>query len=170
MSINVKDKIKNGFADYNDSSTSTTPVTLLANTWTDIPNNGLGSFTNLSSLPFGVNQLMDNSTGYIDPKQLFIGDTIFIRNDYTITPSVNNSLLKFRYELGTGTGVYQLETIKGRLDSGSGVGYRLALKPDLIYMGDSNTKDNYIKIQVNLENEGTLVNAGTVIQVVKGGI
>ncbi len=170
MSINVKDKIKNGFADYNDSSTSTTPVTLLANTWTDIPNDGLGSFTNLKSLPFGVNQLMDTSTGYIDPTQLFIGDTIFIRNDYTITPSVNNSLLKFRYELGTGAGIYQLETIKGRLDSGSGVGYRLALKPDLIYMGDSNTKDNYIKIQVNLENDGTLENAGTVIQVIKGGI
>jgi hypothetical protein len=170
MSINVKDKIKNGFADYNDSSTSTTPVTLLANTWTDIPNDGLGAFTNLKSLPFGINQLMDNSTGYIDPTQLFIGDTIFVRNDYTITPSVNNSLLKFRYELGTGAGIYQLETIKGRLDSGSGVGYRLALKPDLIYMGDSNTKDNYIKIQVNLENDGTLVNAGTVIQVVKGGV
>jgi len=170
MSINVKDKIKNGFADYNDSYTSTTPVTLLANTWTDIPNDGLGAFTNLKNLPFGINQLMDNSTGYIDPKQLFIGDTIFIRNDYTITPSVNNSLLKFRYELGTGAGIYQLETIKGRLDSGSGIGYRLALKPDLIYMGDSNTKDNYIKIQVNLENDGTLENAGTVIQVVKGGV
>jgi len=170
MSINVKDKIKNGFADYNDSSTSITPVTLLANTWTDIPNNGLGSFTNLSSLPFGVNELMDTTTGYIDPTQLIIGDTILIRNDYTITPKVNNSLLKIRYELGTGAGLYYLETIVGRLDSGSGVGYRKALKPDLIYMGDSNTKDNYIKIQVNLENDGTLVNAGSVVQVIKGGL
>ena len=35
-----------GFIDYNDSSTSSTPVILLANTWTEIPNDGLGAFTN----------------------------------------------------------------------------------------------------------------------------
>ena len=29
----------NGFIDYNDT---TGPVTIIANTWTDIPNNGLG--------------------------------------------------------------------------------------------------------------------------------
>ena len=158
----------NGFADYNDSATSSTPITLLANTWTTITNDGLGAFTNLNSLPFGVTSLLDTSTGYIDPTELDIGDSLVIRNDYTVTPKVNNSLLKFRYELGTGNGLYQLQTIVGRLDSGSGVGYRLALKPDFIYMGDSNTRDNYIKIQVNLENDGTLVNAGSVIQVVKG--
>ena len=160
----------NGFADYNDAVTTVTPIILTANTWTDIPNDGLGSFTNLNSLPFGVNQLMDTTTGYIDPTELYISDTILIRNDYTITPKVNNSLLKIRYELGTGSGLYYLETIVGRLDSGSGVGYRKALKPDLIYMGDSNTKDNYIKIQVNLENDGILVNAGSVIQLIKGGL
>jgi hypothetical protein len=170
MSINVKDKRKNGFADYNDTSTTTTPLVLSAGVWTTIPNDGLGAFTNLTNIPFGITQLMDVTTGYIDPTQLYIGDTILIRNDYTITPSVNNSLLKIRYELGTGAGLYQLETTVGRLDSGSGIGYRLALKPDLIYMGDSNTKDNYIKIQVNLENNGTLINAGSAIQVVKGGL
>ena len=158
----------NGFADYNDAGTSTTAINLVANTWTTITNDGSGAFTNLDNLPFGVTSLMDTSTGFIDPTELDIGDSLVIRNDYTVTPSVNNSLLKFRYELGTGGGVYQLETIVGRLDSGSGIGYRLALKPDFIYMGDSNTRDNYIKIQVNLENAGTLVNAGTVIQVVKG--
>jgi hypothetical protein len=158
----------NGFADYNDTATSSTPIVIPANTWTTITNDGLGAFTNLDSLPFDVTSLMDTSTGFIDPTELDIGDSIVIRNDYTITPSVNNSLLKFRYELGTGGGLYQLETIVSRLDSGSGVGYRLALKPDFIYIGDSNTNDNYIKIQVNLENAGTLVNAGTVIQVVKG--
>ena len=158
----------NGFADYNDTTTSTTPIVLPANTWTDITNDGAGAFTNLDSLPFGVTTLMDTSTGYIDPRELTIGDSIIIRNDYQILPSVNNSLLKFRYELGTGAGLYQLETIIGRLDSGSGTPYRLALKPDFIYMGDSNTNDNFIKIQVNLENAGTLVNAGSVIQVIKG--
>ena len=40
----------NGFADYNDAVTTVTPIILTANTWTDIPNDGLGSFTNLNSL------------------------------------------------------------------------------------------------------------------------
>ena len=47
----------NGFADYNDALTTVTPIVLTANTWTDITNDGLGSFTNLNSLPFGVTQL-----------------------------------------------------------------------------------------------------------------
>ena len=158
----------NGFADYNDTATSGTPIIVPANTWTTITNDGLGAFTNLDSLPFGVTSLMDTSTGYIDPTELEIGDSLVIRNDYTITPSINNSLLEFRYELGTGGGLYQLESIIKRLDSGSGIGYRLALKPDFIYMGDLNTRDNFIKIQVKLTNAATLVNAGTVIQVIKG--
>ncbi len=33
----------NGFKDYNDQTGS---VSLTANTWTDIPNNGLAAFTN----------------------------------------------------------------------------------------------------------------------------
>ena len=158
----------NGFADYNDTATSTTPIVLLANTWTTITNDGLGAFSKLDSLPFGVTGLMDVSTGYIDPTELDIGDSLVIRNDYTITPSINNATLKFRYELGVGGGLYTLETILGRLDTGAGIGYRLSLKPDFIYMGDTNTNDNPIKIQVNISVNSTLINAGSAIQVIKG--
>ena len=35
-----------GFIDYNDTSTGTTPVALVADTWTTIPNDGLGAFSN----------------------------------------------------------------------------------------------------------------------------
>ena len=44
----------NGFADYNDTSTAGAPVNLLADTWTTLPNDGLGAFTNLGYLPSGV--------------------------------------------------------------------------------------------------------------------
>jgi len=37
----------------------------------------------------------------------------------------------------------------------------------MIYMGDTNTKDNPIKLQVKLSTNGTLVNAGTSIGVVR---
>lgn len=154
----------NGFADYNDT---TGAISLPADTWTDIPNDGLGAFTNKSYLPTGVTELMDTSTGYIDTSELSLGDTILIRNDYTINPNTNNALLKFRYSLGTGAGSYTLEKIVGRLDSGSGQDYRFSLEPDLIYMGDDNTRLNPIKLQVFCSSNATLTNAGSAISVIK---
>jgi len=156
-----------GFIDYNDSSTSSSPITLLADTWTTIPNDGLGAFTNKTYKPDGnVVELMDNSTGAITTSGLELGDTILIRNDFTVTPSTNNASLQFRYQLGSGANAYTLEKRLGRLDEGSGNPYRFSLSPDLIYMGDTNTKNNPISLQVKLSTSGTLVNAGSVIQLI----
>lgn len=154
----------NGFIDYNNTIGATA---LTANTWTDIPNDGAGAFTNKNFPATGVTELMDVATGYIDCTELSLGDTILIRNDFKVNPSTNNALLELRYELGNGGGLYTLETILGRLDSGSGQDYRFSLKPDLIYMGDTNTRDNPIKIQVRCSSNATLTNAGSVIQVIK---
>ena len=154
----------NGFIDYNDTTGS---FAMPSDTWTDLPNNGAGAFTNKQFPPTGVTELVDVSTGYIDPTQLTLGDAILIRNDYTINPNTNNAQLKFRYELGNGGGLYTLEKIIGRLDSGSGQDYRFSLSPDLIYMGDTNTRDNPIKIQVYCTSNATVTNAGSVIQVIK---
>ena len=154
----------NGFIDYNDT---TGIVNIVADTWTDIPNNGLGVFTNKTYKPTGVTEFIDTSNGCIDASELVLGDTIIIRNDYKINPNTNNALLEFRYELGAGAGLYNLEKIVGRLDAGSGKDYRFNLSTDLIYMGDVNTKDNPIKLQVRLSTNGTLLNAGSVIQLIK---
>tara|TARA_R100001594_G_scaffold53735_1_gene87266 strand:- start:6955 stop:7494 length:540 start_codon:yes stop_codon:yes gene_type:complete len=159
--------IKNGIADYNDTTTAITPIILVANTWTTVTNDGAGAFTNLSDLPLGVTNLMDTSTGAFDFSELDLGDNCFIRNDFTVTPNTNNALLELRYVLGTGGGIYTLETIIGRLDSGSGQGYRFSLTPQMIYMGDTNTKDNPIQLQLKLSTNGTVVNAGSSIGVVK---
>ena len=98
-----------GFMDYNDNATSITPVTLVSDTWTTIPNDGLGAFTNKTYKPDGeVIELMDSSTGAIDPTGLHLGDTLLIRNDFTVTPSTNNASLEFRYQLGAGGGAYTL--------------------------------------------------------------
>ena len=155
---------KFGFMDYNDSGTSVTPVTLLANTWTDIPNNGAGAFTNSTYKPAGVTDLLDTSTGYLDFSDLVLGSEIIVRNDFSITPSTNNCLLEARYLLGTGGGQYGLQFWSERLDSGSGVAYqRVTSFP--IYMGDTNTQQNPGKLQVRLSTPGTLVNAGVYISI-----
>lgn len=166
-SLIVDNFVKSGIADYNDTETSVNPITLIADTWTTLTNNGLGSFTNLSYLPNGVTKLMDNSTGSFDFSELDLGDNCFIRNDFSVTPNTNNALLELRYQLGGIGNTYTLETILGRLDSGSGKPYRYALVPQMIYMGDLNTKDNPITLQIKLSTNGSVINAGSSIGVVK---
>lgn len=156
-----------GFIDYNDS---TGGVAIVADTWTSIPNDGAGAFSNDTHKPTKINQLLETTTGQIDPTELDLGDTILIRNDYSINPNTNNAELEFRYVLGSGASEYTLETTIGRLDDGSGKDYRFSLKPDLIYMGDTNTRDNLITLQIKLSSNGTLTNAGTVIQVIKKNV
>jgi len=155
-----------GFADYNDTSSPATPVNLLTDTWTDLPNDGLGPFTNLG-FPAGVTNMLDTSTGAILVDELPIGSAIFIRMDYTVTPSSNNSSLKFRYTLGSGAGAYTLEKSVGRLDEGSGIPYRQSLTTDYIYVGDDNTRLGPIQPQDKLSGEGTVVNAGMAIEIRK---
>ena len=155
-----------GFADYNDASTSATPVTLVDDVWTDIPNDGAGSFTNIQ-LPDGVTTMLDPATGAILLDELPIGSSVIIRMDYTVTPSTNNAAIDFRYALGTGGNAYTLETNLGRLDKGSGIPYRHALSAHYIYVGDTNTKDNPVQPQVRVSGGGTLVNAGMVLEVRK---
>lgn len=155
-----------GFADYNDTGTSASPVTLVDDAWTDIPNNGEGAFSNIK-LPTGVTRLLDPNTGAILLDELPIGSSAIVRMDYTVTPTTNNAALDFRYTLGGGAGAYTLETTVNRLDEGSGREYRQALVTHYIYVGDDNTKDNPIQPQVKLSGGGTLVNAGMVIEVRK---
>ena len=156
-----------GWIDYNDASTSTTPLNLVANTWTTLPNDGEGLFTNKSYRPRGITELLDVSTGALDFTQLNLGDVTFIRTDFIVTPSVNNALLQFRLQLGSGAGTYTLSNTLGRLDNGSGIPYQFALDTKMVYMGDANTRDNPCLLQVNCSVNSTLVNNGLVIEVTR---
>jgi len=155
----------NGIADYNDSGTAVSPITLATDTWTTVPNNGAGPFTNLTYLPSGVTNLMNTATGQFTFSELSLGDNVFVRNDLTVNPLTNNALFEVRYLLGAGANAYTLTSTSIRLDSGSGKDYRFSLRPDMIYMGDVNTKDNPITLQVRLSAEGTLINNGSAIGV-----
>ena len=158
---------RQGFADYNDLATATTPITLVSDTWTTLTNDGAGTFTNTTFLPTGVSSLLDTSTGALDCSELELGDSVIIRQDFTVDQTTNNSLLESRYQAGTGGGAYTIEKVLQRLDSGTTRTYRFSLTADFIYMGDANTRDNPIIPQIKLSGGGTVVNAGVVIEVVK---
>ena len=154
----------NGFADYNHAGAT---VSLTPDTFAAIPNDGLGPFTNLGYLPKDATDLMDTATGKIDCTSLGLGDLLIIRNDFEITPSINDAAVEFRYTLGSGGNAYTLTQQLGRLDRGAGIPYRFSLKPDFIYMGDLNTKDNPIGLEISCTGAATVSNAGIAIGVVK---
>ena len=147
---------KTGWMDYNDATGS---FSIAADTWTDMPNNGAGSFTNKAYKPAAVTDVIDESTGYLDFSDLPLGSEISLRNDITITPNTNNALFELRYVLGTGAGEYALNFLSERLDSGSSVAYQRVITFP-IYMGDTNTKNNAGKLQARLSTPGTIQNAG----------
>lgn len=150
-----------GFMDYNDT---TGDVTLTSDTWIDVPNNGLGAFTNKTYKPTLISEVLDGSTGYLDFSELSLGSQLLIRNDFTVTPNTNNSLLEVRYVLGQGAGEYALKFWSERLDSGSGIGYQRVVSFP-IYMGDTNTQGGVGKLQVKLSTNGTINNAGSYIKI-----
>tara|TARA_R110002012_G_scaffold96021_1_gene231709 strand:+ start:302 stop:847 length:546 start_codon:yes stop_codon:yes gene_type:complete len=157
---------RNGVADYNDTSTATSPLTLAADTWTTLPNDGLGAFS-ISDLPVGVNSLLDPLTGALNLTDLPQYSDLIVRPDFTITPDANNADLEFRFLLGAGAGQYTLPFSYGRLDRGAGIAYRQSLAAFYVYSGDNNTIDNPVYLQVKLSTSGTAVNAGMALKVYK---
>tara|TARA_R110002020_G_scaffold460380_1_gene678861 strand:- start:35 stop:574 length:540 start_codon:yes stop_codon:yes gene_type:complete len=155
-----------GIADYNDTSTTSSPVALVADTWTTLPNDGLGTFSQ-ESLPSGVSTLLVPASGAIDISQLSEKSTIKIRFDFGVTPSSNNSALGFRLLLGDGVSAYSLPTSFGRLDEGAGVIYDRGLFVGGVYAGDLNTIDNPIFLQAKCSANATLINRGMYIEVYK---
>lgn len=155
-----------GIADYNDTSTASTPLSLVADTWTTLPNDGLGSFTR-EHLPNGVTTLLDNTTGAIDISGLSAQSTIKIRFDFGVTPNSNNSILNFRLLLGDGVSTYALPTSFGRLDEGAGVRYDRGLFIAGVYAGDLNTIENPIFLQAKCSANAQLLNRGMYIEVYK---
>ena len=150
-----------GFMDYNDT---TGEVSLVAGVWTDVPNNGLGAFTNKTHKPSSINEVMDTSTGYLDFSDLTLGSQLIIRNDFNVIPNTNNALLEVRYLLGQGAGEYPLLFWSERLDNGSGIVYQ-RVPVFTIYMGDTNTQGGVGKLQMRLSSNGTLNNAGSYINI-----
>jgi hypothetical protein len=153
-----------GFIDYNDVSTSNTPINLITDTWTTITNDGSGAFTNKVYGPVGVSDLM-NSLGEFDFSELPLGTAVLIRNDYTVVPSVNNTILDARYLLGAGADEYALGSTIATLSNGSGRPYQFALNTSFLYMGDTNTRDNVGRFQLRTSYDATVTNAGSVIHV-----
>ncbi len=101
---NELEKFENtfGFADYNDTATATTPITVPSATWTNLTNNKLGAQT-LLKLPSGVGVLWNSSTNRFDFNTLPLYTQLTGRFDIVVTTSSNNQDIDLRALVAVGS-------------------------------------------------------------------
>lgn len=133
-----------GVADYADSASESTPVSLIDSA-TDLTNDGLGAASDVSSWFDDIGEIFDTSTGEFDFSQLNIGDSFDIRFNCTSVAAGLNTQLAFSldmaiggatpYSISFGNPVYLLA---GSFQFTSTIS---------VYIRDANTRDNPAKFR-----------------------
>jgi len=96
-SVNALYDTLGGFAFYEDTATTATPINLATDTWTDLTNNKAGSGTLTTHKPsYVTGDLWDSATNTIDLSELPAGSVVLVRNDYDITTGAANTRLDAR--------------------------------------------------------------------------
>lgn len=97
------DKLRGGFADFNDSATAVTPITYVpADNWKLLTNDKSGEFTLIDYLPEGITGALYDSNEF-DFSEMSIGDMINMRTDLIVTTSSPNQEVETRLRVAIGT-------------------------------------------------------------------
>ena len=85
-----------GFADYEDATTSGTPISLTAGNWTDLTNDKAGANT-YSHLPSYISgDLWDSASNKVDLSKVGANKILLIRNDFDVNAGASNTRLDAR--------------------------------------------------------------------------
>lgn len=149
-SVNAIYDDQGGFAFYEDTATSTTPINLTADTWEDLTNNKAGTGTETTYKPtYITGDLWDSATNTIDLSEVPVGKVLLIRNDYDITTGAANTRMDSR--------LYFPDTTKSVefahdliATSGSEVRYSRTTQ----FFVTSAIKTSGVKIQVKVDKSG----------------
>ena len=149
-SVNAIYDTLGGFAFYEDTATTATPINLTADTWTDLTNDKAGSGTLTTYKPsYVTGDLWDSATNTIDLGELPAGSVVLVRNDYDITTGSANTRMDSRlYFPDNNKSVeFSHDTIAS---SGTEVRYSRTTQ---FYVTDT-IKTTGVKIQVKVDKSG----------------
>lgn len=135
-----------GVYDYNDDTTSTTPISLSSNTWTLVTNDEAGANTNLTYALTDVPTIYDGSSSLFDFSYLELGDTVSIRFDAEITTSGANQNCDVDLVLAYGTGSeYRIPFYRNEFKTATA--HRITGYND-VYMGNTATLNNSARFEI----------------------
>lgn len=96
-SVNALYDTLGGFAYYEDTATTATPINLTVDTYTDLTNDKAGSGTLTTYKPsYVTGDLWDSATNTIDLSELTEGKVVLVRIEYDITTGSANTRMDSR--------------------------------------------------------------------------
>lgn len=136
----------NGFFDYNDLATVTTPIAIVGGAgYTYLTNDIAGPSTNIAYPPEGVTAVWDPILNEFDFSELTLGSKVEIRLDIKVTTTTPNTSFDAALEVGIGGGSYEITWIN--TTQKTAMTNHLVVS-SFIYIGDTNTKDNPAKFKI----------------------
>lgn len=160
-------KLTMGFADYNDVTTTGTPITVVGGAgFVALTNDEAGAGTNKTYLPTGVTDVWDSATNKFDWTELALGDVIDIRLDIDIIIATTNTEVEVVLELADGSGGdYNIQFINATNFKTAATFKEVAYNG--IYMGNTNTLNNPGFFKIKADKTCTVVVNGWYVKVVK---
>lgn len=147
-------RVQTGFWDYNDVTTTGTPITITGGAgFVALTNDGAGAFTNKTYALAGMTDIYNTSTNKFDWDNgtgLSLGDTVELRVDVDIIVASVNTEVDIALELADGTGSdYDIPFVNSVNFKNTGTFKNVTYSG--IYMGDTDTLNNpaFFKMQAD---------------------
>ncbi len=145
-----------GFEYVSDKNLENNPITLVADTWTKVTNDGTSGSTKRQHLPEGVTCIYDTDLQRIRLKELPVNGWLIFRFGVKVIPNVDNMTLKARikYTLPDGYQFY-LQAPGALLNDGAGIEYEEQFTLTF-YVGDEDSKNGYGELEVRADGTGSI--------------
>lgn len=166
IDLKAAPKIDIGILDYADLATQTTPINVIGgDPEADIPNDGLGPFSNILYPPEGVTQVWDSVGQSFDWSELSLGDMIDIRLALVVTTTSINTAISVDLHLGSGGSEYSIPFITST--NFKSAGEYILLRFNSIYMGNTDTLNNGGVFKISSDNNISYKVTGWYCKVIK---
>lgn len=159
-----KTKYRNGWFDYNDLTTQTTPIAYTTGT-IPITNDGLGQYSQSNYKPVGVTKLWNTSTNQFDFSELKIGDRLELRIDVIVTTTTSNQDVNLKLTFDIGGFPYDLNIIT---ESYKLAGTYNITHATLFYIGNEGTRDNPAELRFTSDDNASILVNGFYITLERG--
>ena len=160
------DNCRVGFLTYSDLGTHSTAIVHTGGVDTVLTNDEAGAQTIKSFAPIGITDVWDKDNARFDFSELGIGDMVDIRLDLVVTTTANNQDVRVDLELGQGGFSY---TIPFEFEQIKSAGSAQVSRYNGIYIGDSNTRDNFGQFIFSSPSNATIVINGWYCEVLIRG-
>lgn len=163
----VTNVVTGGFANFNDTLTPGTPITVPGTeTYVPLTNNALGVFTTLN-LPAGVTNIYDALTGLFNFSELSMSDMVDIRIDILVTTLMPNTTINVDIQLGQGSGGEI--TIPWVFQTFKTAKTHVVNRSNWFYIGTTDTRVNPAQFRIFADNACTVVVRSWAVRILRVG-